>query len=187
MTSAGDVEGGTARLDASVAAATSGDVADPMWMGEVCCWLIAACSQNRDVTRAADWCRRVEAICAERDLAPLFNVCRIQYASVQVARGSWREAERELTGVLERLSGSRRTSRLEAVVQLGELRRRQGRYDEAEALFAQTEFHPSAIAGRARIHMSGGDYAVAWAAIRGLLEWLPQDSRLSAQTCSTTQ
>ena len=150
MTSAGDVEGGMARLDASVAAATSGDVADPMWMGKVCCWLIAACSQNRDVTRAADWCRRVEAICAERDLAPLFNVCRIQYASVQVARGSWREAERELTGVLERLSGSRRTSRLEAVVQLGELRRRQGRYDEAEALFAQAEFHPSAIAGRAR-------------------------------------
>ena len=167
-----------ARLDASVAAATSGDVADPMWMGKVCCWLIAACSQNRDVTRAADWCRRVEAICAERDLAPLFNVCRIQYASVQVARGSWREAERELTGVLERLSGSRRTSRLEAVVQLGELRRRQGRYDEAEALFAQAEFHPSAIAGRARIHMSGGDYAVAWTAIRGLLQWLPQDSRL---------
>ncbi len=178
MTSAGDVEGGMARLDASVAAATSGDVADPMWMGKVCCWLIAACSQNRDVTRAADWCRRVEAICAERDLAPLFNVCRIQYASVQVARGSWREAERELTGVLERLSGSRRTSRLEAVVQLGELRRRQGRFDEAEALFAQAEFHPSAIAGRARIHMSVGDYAVAWTAIRGLLEWLPQDSRL---------
>ncbi len=68
-------------------------------------------------------------------------------------------------------------------MQLGELRRRQGRYDEAEALFAQAEFHPSAIAGRARIHMSGGDYAVAWTAIRGLLirgllQWLPQDSRL---------
>lgn len=178
MTSAGDLEGGMARLDASVAAATSGDVADPMWMGKVCCWLIAACNQNKDVTRAADWCRRVEAICAERQLVPLFNVCRIQYASVQVARGSWREAERELTGVLERLSGSRRTSRLEAVVQLGELRRRQGRCGEAEALFAQAEFHPAAIAGRARIHMSGGDYAVAWTAIRGLLAWLPQDSRL---------
>lgn len=178
MTSAGDVEGGMARLDASVAGATSGDVADPMWMGKVCCWLIAACSRNGDVTRAADWCRRVEAICAERDLTPLFNVCRIQYASFKVARGSWREAERELTGVLERLSGSRRTSRLEAVVQLGELRRRQGRFDEAEALFAQAELHPSAIAGRARIHMSGGEYAVAWTSIRGLLEGLPKDSRL---------
>jgi len=178
MTSAGEVEGGMAKLDASVAAATSGDVADPMWMGKVCCWLIAACNQNRDVTRAADWCRRVEAICAERDLAPLFNVCRIQYASVQVARGSWHEAEDELTGVIERLSGSQRTSRLEAVVQLGELRRRQGRLDEAESLFAQAEFHPLSIAGLARIHLAGGDYASAWTAIRGVLDWLPKKSRI---------
>ncbi len=179
MTCAGDIQGGMARLDASVAAATSGDVPDPMWMGKVCCWLIVACNQNKDVTRAADWCRRVEAICTERDLAPLFNVCRIQYASVQVARGSWREAEQELTGVLDRLSASRRASRLEAVVQLGELRRRQGRLDEAEALFAQAEFHPAAIAGRARMQMSGGDPAAAWTTIRGLLEWLPKDSRLA--------
>lgn len=179
MTGAGDVRGGMARLDASVAAATSGDVPDPMWMGKVCCWLIVACNQNKDVTRAADWCRRVEAICTERDLAPLFNVCRIQYASVQVARGSWREAEQELTGVLHRLSASRRATRLEAVVQLGELRRRQGRLDEAEALFAQAEFHPSAIAGRARMQMSSGDPTAAWTTIRGLLERLPTDSRLA--------
>lgn len=178
LTSSGDVPGGMARLDASVAAATSGDVADPMWMGKVCCWLIAACSQNRDVTRAADWCRRVEAICAERDLAPLFNVCRIQYASVQVARGSWREAEHLLTGVLERLSSTRRASRLDAVVQLGELRRRQGRLVEAEALFAQAEFHRSAIVGRARMQVSRGNHTVAWTAIRELLDGLPSDSRL---------
>ena len=92
MTYAGDVQKGMARLDASVAAATSGDVPDPMGMGRVCCWLIVACNQNKDMTWAADWCRRVEAICTGRDLAPLLNVCRIQYASVQVARGSWQEA-----------------------------------------------------------------------------------------------
>ena len=178
LTSLGDGETGMARLDASVAAATSGDVADPMWMGKVCCWLIAACSQRRDLARAADWCRRVEAICAERDLAPLFNVCRVQHASVQVARGSWQEAEEELTGVLERLSASRRTSRLAAVVQLGELRRRQGRYDEAEALFAQAEFQPAAIAGRARMLVDRGDCAAAWSLVQGLLAGLPEQARL---------
>ena len=178
MTARGDVEAGMARLNGSVAAATSGDVADPMWMGKVCCWLIAACSQNRDVTRAADWCRRVEVICLERDLAPLFNVCRIQYASVLVAQGSWDEAEQALTAVVDRLASSHRTSRHTAVVQLGELRRRQGRLDEAEALFAQAEFHPTAIAGRAQIHLSRGDNAAAWTTIRGLLDSLPKDSRL---------
>lgn len=179
MTCAGDVRGGMALLDASVAAATSGDVPDPMWMGKVCCWLIVACNQNKDVTRAADWCRRVEAISAERHLAPLFNVCRIQHASVQVAQGSWDEAGEELTGVLERLSASRRASRLEAVVQLGELRRRQGRRDEADALFAQAEFHPSAIAGRAQLHLAEGDPAAAWSAISGLLGRLPHQGRLA--------
>ena len=178
MASRGDIEAGIARLNASVAGATSGDVPDPMWMGKVCCWLIAACAQNRDVTRAADWCRRVETICVERDLAPLFNVCRIQYASVQVAQGLWREAEQTLTAVVDRLASSHRTSRLTAVVQLAELRRRQGRWDEAEALFAQAEFHPTAIAGRARIRLSTGDSAAAWTTIRDLLESLPQDSRL---------
>ena len=178
MSLAGDVEDGMARLDASVAAATSGDVDDPMWMGKVCCWLIAACSQHRDVTRAADWCRRVETICNERDLVPLFNVCRIQYASVQVARGSWAEAEQVLTGVLDRMSASRRSSRLQAVVQLGELRRRQGRSEEAEALFAQAEFHPTAIVGRARLRLADHDTAAAWTSIHGLLAGLPQESRL---------
>ena len=52
-------------------------------------------------------------------------------------------------GVLDRLSASRRASRVEAVVHLGELRRLQGRFPEAEALFAQAEFHPAAITGRA--------------------------------------
>ncbi len=92
-----------ARLSGSVAAAVAGDVPDPMWMGKVCCWLIAACAQGRDVTRAADWCRRVEALCLERDLDPLFNVCRIQWSSVQLAQGAWPEAEQQLTAVLDRL------------------------------------------------------------------------------------
>ncbi|NTW41992.1 MAG: response regulator transcription factor, partial [Cellulomonadaceae bacterium] len=72
-----------------------------------------------------------------------------------------------------------RAARLEAVVQLGELRRRQGRFDEAAALFAQAEFHPSAIAGRARMQLSAGDPMGAWATIRGLLERLPPDGRLA--------
>ena len=63
-------------------------------------------------------------------------------------------------------------------MQLGELRRRQGRFDEAEALFAQAEFHPLAITGIAQLRLASGDTASAWAAIRGLLEWLPQNSRI---------
>ena len=178
LTQAGDIETGMPRLDAAVAAATTGEIPDAMWMGKVCCWLIAACDETQDVTRAAEWCRRVESVCADQHLVPLFNVCRIQYASVQVARGTWDEAERELIAVLDRLSGSRRNSRVEAVVQLGELRRRQGRTDEADALFAQAEFHPTAVAGRALIRLSNDDAAAAWTSISALLRTLPDQNLL---------
>ncbi len=178
LTAMGSVDAGMAGLDVAVAAAMAGDVSDPMWMGKVCCWLIAACHDTQDVVRAEDWCRRVEAICVERNLAPLFNVCRIQYASVLIDRGAWPDAERELTLAMDRLSGSRRASRLEAVVRLGELRRRQGRLAEADSLFAQAEFVPVAISGRAQIKYAQGDTAGAWNSMQRLLESLPPDGRL---------
>lgn len=179
LTQSGEVTSGMSLLDSAAAAATAGDVADLMWMGKVLCWLIAACHHARDITRAEEWCSRVEAICRERQLAPLLNVCRIQYASVQVAGGTWSVAEHELTESLGRLAFSSRSSRLEAVVQLGELRRRQGRLDEAETLFLQAEFDPVAVIGRALIKLSTGEGAGAWTALQGLLRSLPLENRLA--------
>lgn len=176
---AGEVEAGMERLDSAAAAATAGDVGDLMWAGKVLCWLIAACHETRDVTRAEDWCRRVEALCLERDLVPLLHVCRIQHASVQVAGGTWTEADRQLTESLSRLADSPRASRLEAVVQLGELRRRQGRLDEAEALFRLAEFDPVAQLGRALIRFATGEPGPAWTAVRRLLRALPPEDRLA--------
>ena len=179
LTGSGEVEAGMARLDSAVAAATGGDVVDLMWMGKVLCWLIAACHEAQDVTRAEEWCRRGEAICLDRDLVPLLNVCRIQYASVQVSAGTWTEAEKELTETVGRLGASPRASRLEAVVQLGELRRRQGRLEEAEALFRQAEFDPVAALGRALIRFATGDNVSAWTAVQRLLHTLPLENRLA--------
>jgi DNA-binding NarL/FixJ family response regulator len=179
LTRCGEVEAGMARLDSAVAAATGGDVVDLMWMGKVLCWLIAACHETQDVTRAEEWCRRAEAICLDRDLVPLLNVCRIQYASVQVSAGTWTEAEKELTEMVARLAASPRASRLEAVVQLGELRRRQGRLEEAESLFKQAEFDPVAALGRALIAFATGEKARAWTGLQRLLLTLPSENRLA--------
>jgi DNA-binding NarL/FixJ family response regulator len=178
LTRSGEVGEGMSRLNAAAAAATAGDVVDLMWMGKVLCWLIAACHETQDVTRAEEWCRRVEGICETRDLVPLLHVCRIQYASVQVSGGTWAEAEKELTSSLGKLATSSRASRLEAVVQLGELRRRQGRFEEAEALFRQAEFDPVAVLGRADIAFASGDTATAWAAVQRLLRTVPSADRL---------
>lgn len=175
----GEVRAGLALLDPAAAAATAGDVADLMWMGKVLCWLIAACHETRDVTRAQEWCTRVEHMCHDRDLVPLLHVCRIQYASVQVSAGVWVAADKELTETLDRLAGSGRASRLEAVVQLGELRRRQGRLDEAEKLFDQAEFDPVSMLGRALIKHAAGNSSSAWSSLQRLLGTLPMHNRLA--------
>jgi DNA-binding NarL/FixJ family response regulator len=179
LTRLGEVGPGMARLDSAVAAATAGDISDLMWMGKVLCWLISACHETQDITRAEEWCRRTEVVCLERDLVPLLNVCRIQYASLQVSGGTWTKADKELTDSVRRLAASPRASRLDAVVQLGELRRRQGRLQEAEALLKQAEFSPVAVLGRALIKDATGERTAAWTSVQRLLRSLPPENRLA--------
>jgi DNA-binding NarL/FixJ family response regulator len=174
----GDVAAGMVLLDAAAAAATAGDVVDLMWMGKICCWLISACQETHDLGRASDWCARVEDICVRNDLEPLFAVCRTQYASVLLASGNSREAESTLVDVLARLEQSRRLSRLDAVAQLGEVRRRQGRLVEAEDLLRQAGYLPAAVTSLAQLRLDGGDPGRAWTTIAELLRSLPGDQLL---------
>ncbi len=169
----GDMDAGMPLLDAAATAATAGDVADLMWVGKICCWLISACQETYDLERAGDWCARVEEICVQRALAPLFAVCRTQYASIQLAGGDSEEAEVTLLDVLERLKNSRRLSRLDAVAQLGELRRRQGRLAEAEDLLQQAGYRPEALTSLARLRLDDGDAGRAWTTITESLRSMP--------------
>jgi DNA-binding CsgD family transcriptional regulator len=178
-TSAGDPGSGMPQLESAVAAATSGEVSDVMWMGKIFCWMITACQQTQDVGRADEWCRRVEIVCERQNLTPLFTVCRIQHSSILMARGTWSQAEQALLRVLDGLATSHRHSRLDAVVLLAELRRRQGRWAEAQELVAQAEFHPSAIVTRAMIQLAQGEPTAAWGAIGRLLLTIPACDRLA--------
>ncbi|WP_226345557.1 tetratricopeptide repeat protein [Agilicoccus flavus] len=106
-------------------------------------------------------------------------MCRIQHSSVLIARGSWPGAEQRLTPLTaDGATSSRWHTRLDAVVQLGELRRRQGRLDEASDLLRQAEFEPAAIVSRALIMLARGDADRAWATIEALLCRTSVQSRL---------
>lgn len=174
----GQVEAGMRLLDSAAAAATAGDVEDMMWTGKICCWLISACQDIYDLERASEWCARVEDISVRRELAPLFAVCRTQYASILLARGDHDEAESTLIDVLGRLGQSRRLGRLDAVTQLGELRRRQGRLAEAEALLRSAGFLPPAATSLARVRLDQGDAQRAWSVIAELLRAMPATQQL---------
>src|SRR5262249_20370440 len=88
--------------------------------------------------------------------AELFATCRTFYGEVLVWSGAWPEAESALTGVCRDYAGVPHKA-LEGLVRLAELRRRQGRAEEAEALIAQAERHPRAGLVRAAPALDRGD------------------------------
>jgi LuxR family transcriptional regulator, maltose regulon positive regulatory protein len=74
--SSGDIAGGMARLDEASAAATAGEMRDPMAIGFSCCYLIFACERVRDLDRAGQWCGRLARYCEATNNRSLLSVCR---------------------------------------------------------------------------------------------------------------
>src|SRR4051794_14206241 len=154
---AGRVAEGLRELDGVNAAVLAGEMRDRVLIGLACCYLIAACERIRDFERAAQWCERLKVFCETWGFRPLLAVCRTQYASVCMWRGAWAEAERELTSASDELAAARPAMTGEGLARLGELRRRQGRLDEAMALFDRCGSHPLATLGRATVLFDRGD------------------------------
>ena len=169
----GEVSEGMRCLDESAVAATAGEITDLMWIGKVCCNLIAACENVGDVERATQWCDEVKDFARRWELRTLFNTCRTQYAAVLLQRGIWTEAEAELTAALEGLSSSRRAALLDGTARFGELRRRQGRLAEARSLFSQAEPHPVARLGSAELALDEGDPSRAFALAERIVRTAP--------------
>jgi DNA-binding CsgD family transcriptional regulator len=160
LVSEGEIVAGMARLDEATAAATAGEMSDPVAIGFSCCYLIFACERVRDLDRAGQWCQRLAAISADQNVRALRAVCRAHYGTVLMLRGAWERAEIELTEAAAVLARSPREG-ADAFARLGELRRRQGRREEALSLIGRAEHHPIAILCRAALALEGGDPAAA--------------------------
>jgi LuxR family transcriptional regulator, maltose regulon positive regulatory protein len=154
--SAGDVVAGMRCLDEASAAATAGEVKELHTVGVVCCWQIFACERVGDYERAAQWCARVQEFSKRWHLRPLSAICRTQYAGVLIWRGGWADAEAELAAATRDLELARPPLAVQALARLGELRRRQGRLDEAARLFERAESQPVARLGQAMLALDRG-------------------------------
>lgn len=155
---AGDVSEGMRLLDEATAAAVSGEFAAPHFAGAACCHMIYACERVRDVDRAAQWCQTVRGICERWHVPQLFGFCRSHYASVLIWRGEWDEAEAELSAATEAFERGAPALVFEALVRLAELRRRQGRLDEAEELCERISWHPDATLCLAEVAYDREDF-----------------------------
>ncbi|HZT76616.1 MAG TPA: LuxR C-terminal-related transcriptional regulator [Vicinamibacterales bacterium] len=161
LVSTGAVAAGMRLLDEVNAAVVAGELSDQIAIGLSGCYMLVACDRVRDYDRAVEWCSRLKAYCEKWGLHPLFAVCRTQYASICMWRGTWLEAEQELTAATRELATSRPAMSVDGMVRLAELRRRQGRLVEATSLFEQSARHPAAALGLAELAFDRGDLATA--------------------------
>ncbi|HVS63370.1 MAG TPA: helix-turn-helix transcriptional regulator [Thermoanaerobaculia bacterium] len=93
-------------------------------------------------------------------------------------RGRWAEAERELVEMERELERAAPAVFQECAARLGELRRRQGRFDEAETFYGRAGGHRLALTGRAAIALERGSPERALDLVERLFRRLREEDRL---------
>ncbi len=174
---AGDLAAGMAGLDEVIAAILAGEARDRIAIALASCHAVHACELVRDQARATQWCESLRGWASDWRLRPLLASCRTRYASMCIWRGEWEEAERELLTADAEFAASRPGMAADGVVRLAELRRKQGRLEEAAKLFAEAEPHPLAVLGRAQIMLENGQPRRAADLAERYLRRLPKPNR----------
>ena len=139
LTSEGKINEGMAYLDEATVMATTAEVKEVSLAGITCCFLIDACQRIRDYERAGQWCNKVRELAQRWHFDALFSSCRTNYAAVLIWKGEWEAAEQELLLASKELEQLRPSQISMCLAQLAELRRRQGRWKEANELLQQAQ------------------------------------------------
>ena len=145
----GDVADGMARLDEATTAALAGEFEEIVAAGWTFCFLLNACERVRDFERAAEWCRKVAVFSRRMHTNFVTLACRAHYGAVLTWQGRWPEAEKSLTEA-ERLALERPSWGGLTIVRLADLRRRQGRFAEAEELLRRAPGQRARTGGHGR-------------------------------------
>jgi DNA-binding CsgD family transcriptional regulator len=161
LVSLGRVEEGTRLLDEGTAAATVGELHDPIAIGSCCCNMIIACERARDFDRAGQWCEQLAAFCERTGQRPLLALCRAHQGTVLMMRGEWEAAEEELAWASDELSKLRPPLAGYARARFAQLRLRQGRPRAARALVANAGAHVLAPLVRAELAFEDDDPSAA--------------------------
>jgi DNA-binding NarL/FixJ family response regulator len=161
LVSLGRVEEGTRLLDEGTAAATAGELYDPIAIGSCCCTMIIACERSRDFDRAGQWCEQLAAFCDRTGHKPLLALCRAHHGTVLMVRGEWPEAEEKLAWAADALTTLRPPLAGYARARFAQLRRRQGRLRDARALLEQSATHVLAPLVHAELALDEDDPVAA--------------------------
>ena len=172
----GEVADGMRRLDEATAAALAGEFEEIVAAGWTFCFLLNACERVRDYERAAEWCSRVEEFSRRMRTNFVTLACRAHYGAVLTWQGRWPEAEHSLAEATELATERPSWSGL-AIVRLADLRRRQGRFPEAEGLLQRAAGNALAPVVSAELALDLGDASTAVDLLEPMLRRVPTQSR----------
>ncbi|MCB0873470.1 MAG: hypothetical protein KDC36_08850 [Thermoleophilia bacterium] len=174
-----DVDEGLRQLDEATTLALTGEAELAIAGAWACCFLVTSCLTVRDFTRAAEWCDRIAEFAERYGSRYMLAFCRAEYGSVHLWRGRWDTAESVLSEAVAGFSASRPAFVGGPLAGLAELRRRQGRAEEAEALANRAGALAGALLCRARLALDRGDPRSAADLVDRVLRRVPADVPLA--------
>jgi DNA-binding CsgD family transcriptional regulator len=155
----GHVAEGMALLDQAMAAVSAGEVVGHGAVGEIYCRLLSACEHALDLRRAEEWMATIDRhVVWKHFVRP---TCRTHYGGILIALGEWSQAEAELLDAIDAFQRGYRGDGVFPLVRLADLRVRQGRFEEAERLLDDIEWHPIARRATATIALARGELGLA--------------------------
>ena len=172
------VEEGMRCLDEATAAALQDEAQIPISGAWACCFMVTACAAVRDYQRAFEWCDRIAEFAERYGSRYMLAFCRAEYGAVHLWRGRWTDAETVLEASVEDFTRSRPAMVGGPLVGLAELRRRQGRPEEAAQLLERAGALPTAQLCRARMALDRGEAARAVELAERFLRQVATDRKL---------
>jgi DNA-binding CsgD family transcriptional regulator len=175
LVSSAQLAAGMRCLDEAAATALEGNATIPISGAWACCFLVSACSEVRDYARAAEWCAQIAEFADHYGSRYMLAFCRAEYGAIHLWQGHWRDAESELDASVKDFEQSRPAMAGAAIAWLAELRRRQGRADEATAMLDRVGPSARSQLCKARLALDRGDAFEAAELGERLLRQVPAD------------
>ena len=157
LISDGDVEGGLRRLDEATATAIAGDRYRPEAVGSACSYVLEACENVRDFKRAQQWLEHAWASNRSFGIPHFASFCRSHYVAVLTWRAEYDAAEVEIDAMRRELASIAPAWIAHCDIRLGEIRRRQGRNEEAVRLLHPHAAQPLALLPLSWLRLDAGD------------------------------
>ena len=165
----GEVSAGLALLDEATAAAVSGEL-HPLATGIVYCVTIDSCQTLGDCGRASQWTEAANRWCDRLDVTGFPGACRIHRAEIMRLRGEWPAAVEQALQACEELHDYNRWITAAGFYEIGEIRRRQGDFAQAEEAYLKAkELGKEPQPGQALLRLAQGKVEAASNAIRRAL------------------